>query len=199
MGEHGVDSYTIVNGYDLIIVVVLALLAFLGFRRGLIGELVGLAAFVAALALAFRFDGRVGATLHRAGGGLSPTTSRIVAFLVIVVAVEIGAALIARRLNGVIGRIPLLGTANRLGGVAVGLVLALVGVWLATSALLLLPATLVPYSATVHRSETARLLPNVTPRWDNEVRAYVDNFTAGRIDSRLQRELRALSQGQTPR
>jgi membrane protein required for colicin V production len=187
------------NGYDLVIVLVLAVLAFLGFRRGLIGELVGLAAFVAALALAFRFDGRVGGGLHRLAGGLSPTLSRIVAFLVIVVAVEIAAAFVARRLNGVIARVPLLGSVNRLGGLAVGLVLALLGVWLATSALLLLPATLVPYSTTVHRSETARVLPTVTPRWDNELRAYVDNFTAGRLDRRLQRELRALTEGQTPR
>ena len=187
------------NGYDLIVIAVLALLAFLGFRRGLIGELVGLAAFVAAVALAFRFDGRVGAGLHHLAGGLSPTVSRIVAFLVIVVAVEIGAAFVARSLSGVIGRIPLLGTVNRLGGLAVGLVLALVGVWLATSALLVLPASLVPYSATVHRSETAQVLPNVTPRWGNDLRAYVDNFTAGRLDRRLQREVRALSRGQTPR
>ncbi len=187
------------NGYDLFIVLVLALLSFLGFRRGLIGELVGLVAFVAALALAFRFDGRVGSELHHLGGGLSPTLSRIIAFAAIVVAVEIGAAFVARHLSGVIARVPLLGSVNRLGGLAVGLVLALLGVWLATSALLLLPATLVPYSTTVHRSETARLLPSVTPRWDDELRAYVDNFTAGQLDRRLQRELRALTQGETPR
>ena len=187
------------NGYDLIVIVVLALLAFLGFRRGLIGELVGLVAFVAAVALAFRFDGHVGAGLHHVAGGLSPTVSRIVAFLVIVVAVEIGAAFVARSLSGVIGRIPLLGTVNRLGGIVIALVLAFIGIWLATSALLVLPASVVPYSATVHRSETAHLLPSVTPRWGNELRAYVDNFTAGQLDRRLQRELRSLTQGQTPR
>ena len=190
---------TRLNGYDLIIVVVLALLAYLGFRRGLIGELVGLVAFVAALALAFRFDGRVGGELHHLAAGLSPTLCRIVAFLVIVVAVEIGAAFVARRLSGVIARVPLLGSVNRIGGLLVGLVLALLGVWLATSALLLAPASLVPYSATVHRSETARVLPSVTPRWGTELRAYVDNFTAGQLDRRLQHELRTLTQGRTSR
>jgi len=187
------------NGYDLIVVLVLALLAYLGFRRGLIGELVGLAAFVVALALAFRFDGRVGGELHHLAGGLSPTLCRIVAFLAIMVAVEIGASLVARRLNGVIARVPLLGSVNRIGGLVAGLVLALVSVWLVTSALLLAPASLVPYSATVHRSETAHVLPSVTPRWGTELRAYVDNFTAGQLDRRLQRELNTLTQGQTSR
>ncbi len=185
------------NGYDLIVLAALALLAFLGLRRGLVGELVGLAAFVVALALAFRYDGPVGAALRRLPGHLTATQARIAAFILIVVVVDVVAALIARRLGRLLSRVPVLGTVNRVGGLVVGLVTALIGVWLVTSALLVLPTTYVPWAATVHRSETARLLPSVTPRWDRELHAYVENFTAGRGAPSLERELRLLSRGKS--
>ena len=185
------------NGYDLIVLAALALLALLGLRRGLIGELVGLAAFVVALALAFRFDGPVGAALSRLPVHLTPTEGRIVAFVLIVVVVDVVAALVARRLGRLVSRVPVLGTVNRVGGLVVGLVTALIGVWLVTSALLVLPVAYVPWATTVHRSETARLLPSVTPRWDRELHAYIDNFTAGHVAPGVERELRTLSQGTT--
>jgi uncharacterized membrane protein required for colicin V production len=186
-----------VNGYDLIVLAALVLLGLLGLRRGLVGELVGLVAFVAALALAFRYDGPVGAVLRRLPVHLTPTEGRIVAFVVIVVAVDVAAAVIARRLGRLLSRVPVLGSVNRAGGLVVGLVTALIGVWLLTSALLVLPTAYVPWATTVHRSETARLLPSVTPRWDRELRAYVDDFTAGHVGPSLDRELRRLSQGKT--
>ena len=183
------------NGYDLIVLAALALLALLGLRRGLIGELVGLVAFVAALTLAFRFDGPVGAALRRLPVHLTPTEGRIAAFVAIVVAVDVVAAVIARRLGRLLSRVPVLGTVNRVGGLVVGLATALIGVWLVTSALLVLPTACVPWATTVHRSATARLLPSVTPRWDRDLRAYVDNFTAGHVAPSLDRELRLLSRG----
>lgn len=183
------------NGYDLIVLAVLALLALLGLRRGLVGELVGLAAFVAALALAFRYDGPAGAALQRLPVHITATQARVAAFIAIVVAVDAVAAVVARRLGRLLSRVPVLGTVNRVGGLAVGLVIALIGVWLVTSALLVLPTAYVPWAATVQRSETARLLPSVTPSWDRELHAYVDNFTAGRVAPSLERELRLLSRG----
>ena len=59
----------------------------------------------------------------------------------------------------------------------------------------MVPSSLLPYAAAVHHSATARLLPNVTPRWDRELRAYLDNFTARHLSPALQRELRLLSSG----
>lgn len=178
-------------------VAVLALLAYLGLRRGLVGELVGLVAFVVALALAFHFDGPVGAALRHLSGHLSATQARIAGFVVVVVVVDVAAALVARRLGWLLARIPLLRTVNRVGGLVVALATALIGVWLVTSALLVLPTASVPWAATVHRSETARLLPSVTPGWDGELRAYVEDFTAGRVAPSLQRELRLLSRDKT--
>jgi uncharacterized membrane protein required for colicin V production len=181
------------NIYDLVVLVILVLLGVRGLRRGLIGELVGLVAFAAALALAFRYDGALGALLHRHVGSLTPTEARIVAFLVIVVAVGVAARLAGGQLSGLIKRIPLVGTANRLGGLLVGLVLGCLAVWLVTGALLLVPYWLVPFSATVHHSRTAHFLAQVTPRWNADLHAYLDHFAVGHLDSSLQRELHRLA------
>jgi nucleotidyltransferase/DNA polymerase involved in DNA repair len=54
---------------------------------------------------------------------------------------------------------------NRLGGLALGVLLALVLVWLVTASLLLVPHSLLAFSATVSHSETAHLLRALTPRW----------------------------------
>ena len=181
------------NIYDLIVLVILVLLAVRGLRRGLVRELIGLVAFAVGLALAFRYDGALGALLHRHAGSLTPTEARIVAFLVIVVVVGVAARLAGGQLSGLIKRIPLVGTANRLGGLLVGLVLGCLAVWLVTGALLLVPYWLVPFSATVHHSRTAHLLAQVTPRWNADLHAYLDHFAAGRLDSSLQRELHRLA------
>jgi membrane protein required for colicin V production len=182
--------------YDLIVVLVIALFALHGLRRGLVGELLGLASFLVGLYLAFRFDGVLGARLARLVTELSPTAARIVAFVVILVLVEVAAGFLTRSLDRVVARIPVVSALNQAGGVLVGVAIALLGVWLVTGALLLLPTTVVPFSGAVHRSATAHLLPNVTPRWPRELRAYVDDFTAGHVDPGLRRELRALSSGQ---
>jgi len=183
------------NGYDIVVLLVLAVLAWQGFRRGLVGELVGLLAFFVALGLAFRFDGPVGRFLHHLAGGLSPTAGRIIAFLLIVVLVDVAASILITRLNRLLSRIPVVGTVNRLGGLAVGLVFAVVAIWLVTSAFLLLPAALVPFSATVHHSTTAHVLRRVTPRWRQDLRAYVNHFTRGHLSPSLEKELRALTDG----
>ena len=168
------------TGYDLIVAVVFAVLAVQGLRRGLIGELAGLVALAMGLVLAFRYDGRVGDLLARLVPRLTTTEARIVAFLAILAAVGVVAGYLVMRLNDVIARVPVVTSLNRVGGLAVGALLALVFIWLLTSSLLLLPSSLVPFSAAVHRSATVRILRGVTPQWDRDLRVYLDNFTAGR-------------------
>ena len=155
------------NAYDVIVLVILVLLGVRGLRRGLIAMLIGLVAFAAAVVLAFRFDTVLGSWLRRPLPGLTATEARIVAFLVILVVVGLAARLAGGLLSGLIKRIPLVGTANRLGGLLVGLVLGCLAIWLVTGALLLVPYWLVPFSATVHHSRTAHLLAQVTPRWNS--------------------------------
>jgi uncharacterized membrane protein required for colicin V production len=171
----------------------LVLLGVRGLRCGLVRELIGLIAFAVGLALAFRYDVALGALMHRHGGSLSPSEARIVAFLVILVAAVVGARLVGGLLSGLIKRIPLVGTANRLGGLLAGLVLGCLAIWLVTGALLLVPCWLVPFSATVHHSRTAHLLAQVTPRWNTDLHDYLDHFAVGHLDTSLQRELHRLT------
>jgi uncharacterized membrane protein required for colicin V production len=81
--------------YDVVVIALVALLAWRGLRVGLVGALLGWLAFGAGLVLAFRFDGVVGgwlAHLH----ALAPTTWRVLAFVSILVVVEIAAGWLAR-------------------------------------------------------------------------------------------------------
>jgi hypothetical protein len=142
-----------------------------------------LAAFAVGLVLALRFDGPLGGALHRLAPAANATTARIGAFLAILVVLSIAAGLLIGRLNRLLGRLPVVGTVNRLGGVAMGVVLAIVAVWLVTAALLSVPSSLLPYSGAVHHSATARLLRAATPRWSRELRDQLDNLTASRRGS----------------
>jgi membrane protein required for colicin V production len=181
-----------VNLYDVIVLVILGLLAVRGLRRGLLATFLGLVAFAAGVFLGLRYDGALGGLL-RGHLGLTATEARIAAFLVIILAVGIAVRIVSGLFSGVIRRAPFVGAINRLGGLGVGLIVGCLAVWLVTGALLLVPYWLVPFSATVHHSETAHLLAQVTPHWDSDLRTYLDNFTAGRLSPALQRELHRLS------
>jgi membrane protein required for colicin V production len=183
-----------VNLYDVVVIVLVALFAWRGLRAGLVGELAAWVALVVGLALAFRFDGRVGgwfAHLH----AFDPEWRRILGFVVILVVVEIVFRLLAGALSRLLAHIPLVGSLNRLGGLALGVLLALVLVWLVTASLLLVPHSVLAFSATVSHSETAHLLRALTPRWGQELRAYAEHFTAGHLSPGLTKELRQLTGG----
>jgi uncharacterized membrane protein required for colicin V production len=180
--------------YDLAVVFLVALLAWRGFRVGLVAALLAWVAFGVGLVLAFRFDRVVGGWLAHVHA-FAPTTWRIVAFIVILVVVEVAVGWLASRLSRVLAHIPVLGSLNRVGGVVAGAVLALVAVWLVTAALVLAPPSLVPFSSVVHHSETVHLMRTLTPRWQQSLRAYLDHFTTGRLSPGLRQRLRRLTSG----
>jgi len=183
------------NLYDVVVIVLVALLAWRGLRAGLVRELAAWVALVVGLALAFRFDSRVGGWfghLHAVG----PEWRRILGFVAILVVVEIVARLLAGTLSGLLAHVPVVGSLNRLGGLVLGALFAVVLVWLLTASLLLVPHSLPSFSGTVSRSETAHLLRTLTPRWGQDLRAYANHFTAGHLSPSLTRELRQLSGGQ---
>jgi membrane protein required for colicin V production len=180
------------NLYDLVVIVLVVLLAWRGLRVGLVGALLAWVAFGVGLFLAFRFDGVVGgwlAHLH----GFAATTWRVLAFVAILVIVEVAAGWLARMLGRTLAHLPILGRLNRLGGVLLGALLALVLVWLVTAALLFAPSSLVPLSNAVHHSETVHVMRAMTPRWERSLRAYLDNLTTGHMSPRLQQQLRQLT------
>jgi uncharacterized membrane protein required for colicin V production len=162
--------------YDLVMLGLLVLLAWRGSRRGLISELAGLAAFAIALALALHLDSQLGRRLNSVVPSLTATEARIVAFLVTLLVVSLGVGLAAGLLTDVIRHAPLAGGVNRLGGLLAGAALAVLGIWLITACLLLLPAATVPFTASVRHSETARLLRSVPPQWGHSLRVHLEHL-----------------------
>jgi uncharacterized membrane protein required for colicin V production len=154
----------------------LVLLAWRGSRRGLISELAGLAVFALALLLAFRLDDQLGRWLHKAVPSLTATETRVVAFLAVLLLVSLGVGLAAGLATDAIRHVPLAGGVNRLGGLLAGAALALLGIWLITACLLLLPAAQLPFTASVHHSETARLLRSVPPEWSRSLRVQLEHL-----------------------
>ncbi len=147
--------------YDLLMLGLLALLAWSGYRRGFVREVAGLAAFIVGFALAVRFAGPVGRWLVATFPSLSPSTARIIAFLAIVVLVGIGMDVAALIVTSAISYVPVVGGLNRFGGLVAGAVLGVLVVWLVTSCLLLLPPTLVPFRSGIRHSWTAQAVRNV--------------------------------------
>lgn len=180
--------------YDVVVIALVALLAWRGLRVGLVGALLAWLAFGVGLVLAFRFDGAVGGWLDHLHG-LAPTTWRIVAFVAILAIVEIVAGRLARLLGRTLAHLPVLGSLNRLGGVLLGAALGLLFVWLVTAALLFAPPSLLPFSSAVHHSATVHLMRALTPRSEQSLRAYLDNFTRGHLSPRLRQQLQQLTGG----
>jgi membrane protein required for colicin V production len=182
------------NLYDVIIIALIALLAYRGWRAGLVGELLAWIALALGLVLAFGFDGVVGNWLSHLHD-FDTSTRRILAFVVILLIVVIAVRLLARLLSRIRTHIPIVAGVNRLGGLLLGALLALIPVWLVTAALLLAPHSLLSFVGTVNHSETAHLLRTLTPRWGQSLRAYANHFSAGHLSTRLQQQLRQLTNG----
>ena len=183
-----------VNIYDVIVIAFIALLAYRGLRAGLIRALLAWVGFVAGLVLAFGFDGIVGnwlSHLHDFGA----ETRRILAFVVILLVVVVAVRLLASLLSRILAHIPIVAGLNRLGGLLLGALLALIPVWLVTAALLLAPHWLPSLAGTVNHSATAHLLRTLTPHWGQTLRAYANHFSAGHLSTRLQQQLRQLTNG----
>jgi uncharacterized membrane protein required for colicin V production len=179
------------SAYDLLVAIFLALHAWMGYRAGLVRRIIGLAGLVVGLALAFRFD----AALARLVGSihsLSPAGARAVAFFAILLLVWIATSVAGLLVGGVLARLPVLGTLNRLGGLTLGLVLGLLAVWLVTVAVVFLPASFASVARTVDRSFAARIVRSATPNGQHLISSYVGHFSAGHASQAVQKEMRLL-------
>ena len=92
------------------------------------------------------------------------TEARIITFLVILIVVEVAAGVLIAVVTPHVGRLPVVvGGLDRVGGIFIGSALALIAVWLLTAALLVLPASVVPWASAVHRSGYATSLAHAHP------------------------------------
>ncbi len=101
---------------DIAIMTVLALMGLRGLLRGLIKEVAALTALILGGWLAYRFHSAVAVPFKV----LMPApAAEVLAFVLLLVLVGLGAHLLGNLLTGLV-RLALLGWVNRLGGVAVG-------------------------------------------------------------------------------
>ena len=119
------------NWLDIVILVAIAVAAFLGLRMGLIKAVLILAGIIVGVVLAGHFSGPLGQRLTFIPG---EGVAKVVAFAIILIAVLIVAAIIAKLLTWA-AKVVMLGWVNRLGGAVFGLLLgalfcgALLAMW----------------------------------------------------------------------
>lgn len=104
------------NVFDIILVVPLLWALYSGFRNGIFVQLGGIAGLVIGIYLAIRLGRPLGNLL-----GIDPSVAGVAGFIIIMVLVIIGIAVIGRLLRGVF-RFAGLGVLDRIGGAALSLV-----------------------------------------------------------------------------
>jgi membrane protein required for colicin V production len=124
------------NTFDIVLLVLACLLVLIGVIKGLVRILIGLAALVAAFALAARYHRPLADRLHGLEIGEEPL--KLLAYVMIFLGVMLAGAVVAFLLRKLV-KAAMLSWADRLAGATLGLVVALL-----TAALLVLP--LVAYS-----------------------------------------------------
>jgi len=134
------------NWLDIVILVAIAVCAFLGFRTGLIGAVLSLAGLIVGIILAGRYYIVFSEQLSFIS---QANVAKIVAFIIILVAVLIIARVLAWLLKRITSLL-MLGWVNRIGGAVFGLVLGA----LFCAALL---ATLIKYMGIVDTIVDSRL------------------------------------------
>ncbi len=111
------------NGFDLALIVVVALSTLFAFVRGVVRELIALATWVVAFVLAIHYAGPVAGWFT--GLDVTPVAKHVLAFALVLIAVLLAGALVATLLSGVVRAIGL-GFVDRLLGAAFGLARGLV-------------------------------------------------------------------------
>lgn len=124
------------NGFDIVLLVLLAVLVLVGLFKGLTRILIGIGALVAAFVLAARLHGELAASLQVIDVG--PELRRLLAYLLIFFGTMLAGGLVAYLARKLL-KAAMLSWADRLAGGALGLVAALL-----VAGLLVLP--LVAYS-----------------------------------------------------
>lgn len=123
---------------DWALLAIFALLAVRGWMRGLIREVIGLAVVVVGLFLAFRLSTPFGIVVESLAG-TSADVSRLIAGIVIILAIGIGATIVANVLHYGIKLMPGLSTLNRGAGVGFSVIAGAMVLTVVVSILSLLP------------------------------------------------------------
>jgi uncharacterized membrane protein required for colicin V production len=112
---------------DLVIGALALVSALKGFKRGFVAEIGGFVALAAAIFAALHYPGTLDSTM-RAVFHIDPGSAHIAGMISFAVLVYVVLLVIASVLSR-IAKLPVIGLGNALGGAAVGIVKALIGVW----------------------------------------------------------------------
>lgn len=143
-------------GWPDILIVAIALIAALkGFKRGFVMELSGAVALTCALITPWLYNGAFDRplenTLH-----LGPGSAHVIAMFLTGL-FTYGVILLLARVLNVVAKLPVLGLGNSLGGGAIGIVKAAVGLWLLLFVVLFFPLS-PDLRADLHRSVLVNVL-----------------------------------------
>ncbi len=134
---------------DILIAAIVLIAALKGYKRGFVLELSGAIALVASLIVPWfyrgSFDGFLQSTMHLGAG-----SAHVLAMFLVGLATYVAILLIARALNTVT-KLPFLGLGNAIAGAAVGIVKAVVLIWLLLYIALFFPLSR-DIRADLHRS-----------------------------------------------
>lgn len=151
---------------DILIAAIVLIAALKGFKRGFILELSGAIALAASLIVPWfyrgAFDGFLESVTH-----LGPGSAHVVAMFLVGLATYVAILLVARALNTV-SRLPFIGLGNALAGGAVGIVKALVLVWLVLYVALFFPLS-ADIRADLHRSMLVGYVTSPNDRIDGAI------------------------------
>ena len=134
-------SSNVMGGFvwpDIVILIVLAIATYKGFRRGFVSELGGAVAVTAALVTPWFYNGSLDgqiAALTKLGPGSAHVVGMFATGLLTYIVL-----LIVARLLGAVAKLPVLGTGNALGGAAVGFAKGAILLWLVLFIALFFPA-----------------------------------------------------------
>ncbi len=164
-----------INWLDLAIAVVLLIYIILGFRDGLIKQLLTLLGLVISLVVAFYASGPVGtfildmfSPVRNADAGSLVGT--VIAFIIIFVLLQFTVRFVAEKMR-MVNYIPLIGIFNMIGGVIVGLLKAFIFLFIIVAVLSILPYEVM--GDVVANSALANLISSIFPEFLGEASDFI--------------------------
>ena len=148
---------------DLVIAAVALLFALKGWKRGFVAEIGGFIALACALWAAFAYRGELD-SYARDYLNLGEGSAHVVGMAAFAIAVYVVLMLLSAALSRV-ARLPVIGLGNALGGAAIGVCKAALGLWLVLYVALFFPLT-PDLRHDLHRSQLVAYLAEENPRVD---------------------------------
>ncbi|WP_317995431.1 CvpA family protein [Vulcanimicrobium alpinum] len=138
MGNHAAQRQEQRVGWpDLVIVIIVILFAYKGWRRGFVDEIGGFIALAAAVWAAIFYPGTLDGVMH-GYFGLNTGSAHIVGMIAFALVVYIALMALSMLLSR-IAKLPLIGIGNGIGGACIGAAKALLGIWAVLYVLLFFP------------------------------------------------------------